>query len=57
MSLPKVLLVASITPLAANTVVFATELKTHPKKASFAVFLSTIFALLYIPVFVALFLK
>jgi predicted permease len=39
----------SCTPLAANTVAFATLLKTEPEKAGVAVLLSTLFALFYIP--------
>jgi predicted permease len=42
-------------PLAANTVAFATLLKTEPEKAGVAVLLSTIFALFYIPTLVAVF--
>ncbi len=45
----------SIVPLAANTVAYATELKTEPEKAATAVFLSTVFALFYIPLMVAVF--
>ena len=51
----QVLLLLSITPLAANTVALATALDAQPEKASFAVLWSTIFALLYIPIFVAVF--
>jgi len=39
----------SVTPKAANTVAFSTEFKIHPDKAATVVFLSTIFALFYIP--------
>jgi predicted permease len=39
----------SCTPLAANTVAFATLLKAEPEKAGVAVLLSTLFALFYIP--------
>jgi len=46
----------SIVPIALNTVAFATELNVHPEKASLAVFLSTVFALFYIPVIATLFL-
>jgi malate permease and related proteins len=53
----KVLLVLSITPIASNTVAFATKLKVHPEKAVFTVLASTIFALIYIPIFVNIFLK
>ena len=51
-----VMIVLSIVPLAANTVIFATELKVHPEKAASAVFLSTLFALIYIPILSAFFL-
>lgn len=44
-----VILLLSITPLAANTVVLATALKAQPEKASLAVLLSTVFALFFIP--------
>lgn len=52
-----VLLVLSVVPIASNTVAFATKLKAHPEKAAFTVLLSTLFALIYIPVFVAYVLK
>ena len=48
-SIHTIMMLMSIVPLAANTVAFATELKAQPEKASMAVFLSTIFALFYIP--------
>ncbi len=51
-----VMIVLSIVPLAANTVIFATELKVHPEKAASAVFLSTLFALFYIPIIATFFL-
>jgi len=51
----QVLLLLSITPLAANTVAFASALDAQPEKASFAVLWSTVFALIYIPIFVTLF--
>jgi len=44
----------SIFPIAANKVAFATELKVHPEKAALTVFLSTLFALFYIPLVVSL---
>lgn len=50
----QVMIAFSIIPLAANTVAYATELKTHPEKAASAVLLSTVFALFYIPLVVAL---
>lgn len=52
----KVLMLIAFMPMGVNTVVFATELQTHPEKASFAVVLSTFFALGYIPLTAALFL-
>lgn len=39
----------SLVPLAANTVAYATLLKTEPEKTAFMVFISTIFAIIYIP--------
>lgn len=50
-SLYKIMILMAIVPLAANTVVVATELKAQPEKAAIAVFLSTMFALFYIPFF------
>lgn len=44
----------SITPIAANTVVIATLLGTAPKQAAGTALLSTLFALIFIPVMVAL---
>lgn len=52
-----VLLVLSVTPIASNTVAFATKLKAHPEKAALTVLLSTLVALVYIPFFVAVFVK
>ncbi len=49
-----ILILASIVPLAANTVTWATELKAHPEKAAVAVLISTLFALFYIPFIVGL---
>jgi malate permease and related proteins len=51
----QVMILMSVVPLAANTVAVATELRTHPEKASMAVLLSTLFALFYIPLAVMLF--
>ena len=51
-----VLITMAIVPLAANTVAVATELKVHPDKAAWAVLLSTLFALFYIPIMVSLFI-
>lgn len=47
----------SITPIAANTVVIATLLDASPRQAAGTTLLSTLFALAYIPVMVALFLS
>ncbi len=52
-----IIMILSITPLASNTVAFATSLKAHPEKAAVTVMLSTIFALVYIPLFVTVLLK
>jgi len=49
----QMMLLISACPLAANTVAFATLLKTEPEKAGVAVLLSTVFALFYIPALVA----
>jgi malate permease and related proteins len=51
----KAFLLISVLPLAANTVVFATQLRVHPEKASVTVLLSTLFALFFVP-FVAVFI-
>jgi malate permease and related proteins len=51
----KLLIFVSIVPTAANTVAFATELNIHPEKASSIVISTTLFALLYIPLFLGLF--
>ncbi len=44
----------SITPIAANTVVIATLLGNHPKQAAGTTLLSTLFALIFIPLMVAI---
>ncbi len=49
-----VVLLLSIMPMAANTVVVATALNVQPGKAAFAVLVSTLFALVYIPLVLAL---
>ncbi len=49
-----VMILLSAVPLGANIVAYATELKTHPEKAATAVLFSTLVALLYIPLLVAL---
>lgn len=56
----KIILLMAIVPLASNTVAFATKLNVHPEKAATTVFLSTVFALFYIPLimsFVQLIIK
>lgn len=52
-----VLLLISIVPVAANTVILAAIVKNQPEKAAAAVFLSTFFALIYIPVMVTYFIE
>lgn len=56
-SIEKIMVLMSIVPLAANTVAYATQLKAQPEKASLAVLLSTLFALIYIPLIAVYFLK
>lgn len=51
----KIMFLLSIVPMAANLVAFSTELKAQPEKASLAVFLSTLIALILIPLFTTLF--
>jgi malate permease and related proteins len=51
----KTMILMAIVPVAANTVAYATVLKTEPEKASIAVFISTIFAIFYVPLVAALF--
>ncbi len=46
------LMLLSIVPMAANAVVIATLLNVQPAKAAVAVFLSTLFALFYVPLMV-----
>src|SRR5690606_25831099 len=45
----QVMFLMSIVPIAANTVAYATFLKTEPERAALIVFVSTIFAIVYIP--------
>lgn len=52
----RAMLVLSLTPLAANSVAFATELRAQPEKAAAAVLLSTFLALFLIPAVVTWFL-
>lgn len=51
------LILMSIVPIAANTVVLATLLNVQPSKAATAVLFSTLFAAVYVPVMAMLFLK
>ncbi len=44
----------SLCPTAANSVAFSTELNVHPERASSMVFLSSLFALIYIPLILSL---
>lgn len=53
----KVMLLLSIVPLPANAVALGTQLKVHPEKAAAAVFLSTLFALVFIPVMVGIWFR
>lgn len=46
----KVLFLISLVPLPANSVAFATSLKTEPEETAWIVLLSTIFALFFIPI-------
>ncbi|MBK1873743.1 MULTISPECIES: AEC family transporter [unclassified Marinobacter] len=50
----KAIFLISITPIAANTVVIATLLDTSPRQAAGTVMLSTMFALVFIPVMISL---
>lgn len=50
------LILISIVPIAVNTVIVASLLKSQPEKAAAAVVLSTIFALFYVPFMVSQFL-
>lgn len=45
----RALLLFAVVPLAVNTVIYATLLNVHPEKMATAVFLSTLFALAYVP--------
>ncbi len=54
-SIHKVMFLLSIVPLAANLVAFSTELRAQPEKASLVVFLSTLVALIYIPLLTTVF--
>lgn len=52
----KALFLVSIVPMAVNTVIIATILETQPEKAAAAVVLSTLFALVYVPLMVTIFI-
>lgn len=52
-----VMILLSVVPLAANTVSLASLLNTQPAKAATAVLISTLIALIYIPIIVLLFIK
>lgn len=56
-SIHRALILISIVPIAANTVVIATILNAHPDKVAVTVLITTIFALFYVPLMVALFLR
>lgn len=49
-----ILLIMTIVPIASNTVVLATLFDTHPQKMAVTVLISTLIALLYIPLFITL---
>jgi predicted permease len=50
----KILMLLAIMPLPANAVAFSLQLDVQPDKASTQVFLSTVFALIYIPIIMTL---
>jgi malate permease and related proteins len=47
----------SLIPIGINLIAYATQLKVQPQKAAFTTLLSTIFAMVYIPVMITLFLR
>lgn len=51
----QVIAIQSLVPIAANTVVFAEELHDHPEKAAVIIIISTLIALVYIPLMIAFF--
>lgn len=53
----KAVFLISITPIAANTVVIATLLDTEPQQVAGTTLLSTVFALIYIPLMVSIILS
>lgn len=52
----KALILMSIVPMAVNTVILASIMKSDPEKAATAVVISTIFAIVYVPVMTGLFI-
>ncbi len=52
-----IMLILSVVPIASNTVSYASLIGVKPEKASIIIFLSTIFSLFYIPIFIALFIS
>lgn len=48
----KIMFLMSIVPLASNTVAFATKFNLFPEKSAFTVLLSTLFALVYMPIII-----
>lgn len=55
-AIQKALILLSIVPIAVNTVILATIVKSEPEKAATAVVLSTLFALIYVPIMTTLFI-
>ena len=51
----RVMFLFAIVPLAGNTVTYAVLLNAKPEKASFAVILSTIFSIIYLPIVMVLY--
>lgn len=55
-NLYKIFMLLSVMPVGANIVAYATILDNNPEEISLAVLINTLFALIFIPLFVALFL-
>jgi predicted permease len=53
----EIITLMSFVPLAANTVIIASILKADPEKAASAILISMIFALLYVPLMVMMFIE
>lgn len=51
-----IFIIESIVPIASNSVTYATELKVHPQKVALVVIVSTLIALIYIPIMATIFL-